>query len=97
MTPTNQFEIKKIISAFAFKLSAGLDEIPMIIMKYLPHNAIHALSYIFNQSLSWEKFIEAFRTAKIVPVFKNDSRKKVANYRPVNLLSSFSEILENSV
>ena len=94
MTPTSQFEIKKIISAFASKLSAGLDEIPMIIMKYFPDNAIHALSYIFNQSLSLGKFIEAFKTAKIVPVFKNGSRKKVANYRPISLLSSFSKILE---
>ena len=57
MTPTNQIEIKKIIPAFASKLSAGLDEIPMIIMKYLPDNATHALSYIFNQSLSLGKFI----------------------------------------
>ena len=97
MTPTNQFEIKKVISAFASKLSAGVDEIPMIIMKYLPDNAVHALSYIFNQSLSLGKFIEAFKTAKIVPVFKNGSRKKVANYRPVSLLSSFSKILEKIV
>ena len=97
MTPTNQFEIKKIISAFASKLSAGLGEIPMIIMKYLPDNAIHALSYNFNHSLSLVKFIEAFKTAKIVPVFKNGSRKKVANYRPISLLSSFSKILEKIV
>ena len=43
------------------------------------------------------KFIEAFKTAKIVPVFKNGSRKKVANYRPVSLLSPFSKILEKIV
>ena len=95
MTPTNQFEIKKIISAIACQLSAGLDEIiPMIIIKYLSDSAIHALSYIFNQSLSLGKFIEAFKPAKIVPVFKNGSRKKVANYRAISLLSSFSKILE---
>ena len=75
------------------KFSAGWDEIPYIVLKYLPNNVIYILSYIFNLSLSQGKFISDFKHAKIITFFKKESAKDVFNYRPISLLSCISEIL----
>ena len=34
------------------------------------------------------------KLAKILPIFKSDSRSDVNNYKPISLLSAFSKILE---
>ena len=96
-TPTNIVEVKRLISVLKPKLSAGVDHIPPIVLRYLPDNALNALTYIFNQSLGQGKFISEFKKAKVIPVFKNGNPKNVLNYRPVSLLSSLSKILEKTV
>ena len=95
--PTCPQEIKRIISTLVPKLSAGWDGIPSIVLKYLPNNVISILSYIFNLSLSQEKFISNFKHAKIILLFKKGSAKDVSNCRPISLLSCFSKILEKLV
>ena len=70
VTPTNIVEIKRFIYELKPKLSAGVDQIPPVILRYLPDNVLHALTYIFNQSLCKEKFISVFKQAKIIPVYK---------------------------
>jgi hypothetical protein len=39
-------------------------------------------------------FPSRLKYAIIKPIFKNGDKKKVANYRPISLLPSFSKILE---
>ena len=97
MTPANIAEIKRIIYELKPKLSAGIDQIPPLVLRYFPDNALHALSYIFNQSLCQGKFISMFKQAKIIPVFKKGKSKNVLNYRPISLLPSLSKILEKVV
>ena len=97
MTPTNVVEIKRFICELKPKLSAGIDQIPPIVLRYLPDNVLHALTYIFNQSLCEGKFISVFKLAKIIAVYKKGNPKNVLNYRPISLLSSVSKILEKIV
>jgi len=92
--PTNPTEIKRLIDNTNPKLSAGFDQIAPILLKYLPDDALHALSYIFNLSLNQGKFISTFKNTKIIPIFKKGDPKNIANYRPISLLSAFSKILE---
>ena len=94
MTPTNIVEIKRFICELKPKLSAGVDQILPIVLRYLPDNVLHALTYIFNQSLCEGKFISVFKQAKIMAVYKKGNQKNVLNYRPISLLSSVSKILE---
>ena len=94
MTPANTAEIKRLIYELKPKLSAGIDQIPPLVLRYFPDNA---LSYIFNQSLCQGKFISMFKRAKIIPVFKKGNPKNVLNYRPVSLLPFLSKILEKVV
>ena len=85
ISPTNIIDIKRLINQLQPKLSAGIDQIPPIVLRYLPENVLHALTYIFNQSLCQGKFISIFKQAKILPVFKKGNPKNVLNYRPISL------------
>ena len=46
--PTTPYEISLIISKTISKFSAGWDNIPSFVLKYLPSNFLSSLSYIFN-------------------------------------------------
>ena len=39
-------------------------------------------------------FPSVLKTAKVVPVFKKDSKLDYSNYRPISLLSNIEKILE---
>ena len=39
-------------------------------------------------------FPSILKTAKVVPVFKKDSKLDYSNYHPISLLSNFEKILE---
>ena len=74
-TSTNIVEVKRLISVLKPKLSTGVDHIPPIVLRYLPDNALNALTYKFNQSLGQGKFISEFKKAKVIPVFKKGNPK----------------------
>ena len=97
MTPANIGEIKRLKYELKPKLSARIDPIPPLDLRYFPDNALHALSYIFNQSLCQGKFVSMYKQAKIIPVFKKGNPKNGLNYRPISLLPSLSKILEKVV
>ena len=40
-------------------------------------------------------FPSVLKTAKVIPVFKKDSKLDYSNYRPICLLSNVEKILEN--
>ena len=40
------------------------------------------------------KFITSFKTAKVIPIFKNGNQTIVSNYRPISLLPTMSKVLE---
>ena len=89
-TPTSAEEIQSIITTMKPKSSCGIHDIPSIVIKFTPNNILQALSHIFNLSLSQGKFIEHFKTAKIILIYKKGDSKNITNYRPISLLSCFS-------
>ena len=95
--PTSPLEIKRIITDLKSKNCSGIDGIPSKVLKCTPDNILWAVAHIFNLSLSNGEFIDAFKVAKVVPVFKKDSTYDVSNYRPISLLPVFSKILEKLV
>ena len=68
--PTTPYEISLIISKTISKFSAGWDNIPSFVLKYLPSNFLSALSYIFHLSLSQGKFPSYFKHSRVIPLFK---------------------------
>jgi len=62
----------------------------------MPHT-LKPLNFLTNLSLSIGRFPEKLKTSKIKPLIKNGSAYETENYRPISLISSFSEILEKIV
>ena len=42
-------------------------------------------------------FPSVLKTAKVVPVFKKDSKLDYSNYRPISLMSNIEKILEKLI
>ena len=53
-----------------------------------------ALSHIFNLLIAQGVYLDAFKTAKVIPILKKGSALDVNNYRPISLLPALSKILE---
>ena len=53
------------------------------------------LEDLFNLSFMNGVFPSILKTAKVVPVFKKDSKLDYSNYRPISLLSNIEKMLEN--
>ena len=55
------------------------------------------LLHIFNLSLSTGIFPSQLKTSRIIPIFKKGNKSRVANYRPVSLMSFFGKVLEKII
>lgn len=94
LKPTFPMEIKRIIRDLKPKSSFGFDGIPSKIIKLLPVHFIDVLTHICNLSMTNGKYVDHFKMAKVIPLFKKGDKSDFSNYRPVSLLPSFSKILE---
>ena len=52
---------------------------------------------LFNLSFLTGVFPSVLKTAKVVPVFKKDSKLDYSNYLPISLLSNIEKILEKRI
>jgi hypothetical protein len=95
------YEINKMIKSLKTKNSYGYDEIPIIILKLSVPIIISTLTHICNNSLSSVVFPERLKCVVfperlkcviIKSVYKKGYKLFTANYRPIFLLTSFSEI-----
>ncbi|KAL1447442.1 hypothetical protein WDU94_006619 [Cyamophila willieti] len=97
LSPTNAFEIIKIVRQFQNKSSYGQDTIPLTILRSSIVPIASHLAHIFNTSFSDGKFPNDFKGSIVTPLHKKGSTFDLGNYRPISLLNSFSKILEKLV
>ena len=93
INPTTEIEIRKHILSLK-NSSPGWDEITGKILKETHECILKPLTYVFNLSLSQGVFPSELKIAKVIPLYKGDSKFIVSNYRPVSVLPVFSKILE---
>lgn len=86
--------MSKVLDSFDNKYSAGIDDIPMPIIKCAKDYLIKPLTHLVNSSFISGIFPNKLKVAKVKPLFKHGDSCNVANYRPLSLLSSFSKIFE---
>ena len=94
LQPTDKEEIANIISSLNSNKASGPNSIPYRILFLLKNEISKQLADLFNLSFMTGVFPSVLKIAKVVPVFKKDSKLDYSNYRPISLLSNIEKILE---
>ena len=97
LQPVHPDTVEKIISSLKSTKSCGLDNIDSYIIKLAKDELVPAITHILNLSINQMTFPAAWKTAKVIPLYKKDEYTDPKNYRPVALLAVFSKILEKAV
>ena len=94
LSPTNPLEIGKVIQSLQANKAEGPYSIPSNFLKLLSPTCSEIFSSIFNSCMNSGIYPSCLKTAKVIPVFKNDSALDPSNYRPISLLSNVNKIFE---
>lgn len=94
--PVDTHEILSVIKKIKNKKSSGWDEIPMFLIKRVGETLAPHLAYIFNHCLTFGIFPDLLKYSVIKPIPKNNT-KTLDNFRPISLLSVFSNMLERII
>lgn len=92
--PTTPSEIKEIILSLDNNSAAGYDRLKCSFLKKNVDYFSEILAKFVNQSISTGKFPDTLKIAKVTPVFKNGDACNPNNYRPISVLSCFSQVFE---
>ena len=63
-------------------------------LKLLKNDISQQLSNIFNISFSTVQFPSVLKIAKVIPIYKKQSKVNYTNYKPISLLSNVEMIIE---
>ena len=74
LQPTNKEEVANIISSFNSSKASGPNNIPYRILFLLKNDILKQLEDLFHLSFLIVVFLSVLKTAKVVPVFKKDSK-----------------------
>ena len=98
----NSYDLVKIVSGLESKASQDMFGLSNNLIKKVIDNIALPLTHIFNLSLQSGIIPNELKMAKVIPIFKLNSKdaellSDMSNYRPISLLSIFSKILEKIV
>ena len=72
-----------------------MDNIPAKVLKITANVIAPSLTYIFNASLESGIYVDSWKLAKIIPIYKSEDRKKCENYRSISILPVISKVFES--
>ena len=86
--------VRKAIKSIKSKSSSGLDYISSKVLKMAEDVIAAPLTFIINNSLKSGVFPKSWKSAKVIPLYKNKgSRSDKTKYRPVSLLKATSKVI----
>ena len=94
ITTTSAEERSDIISDLNIRKSTGPSSIPTKVMKQIKDTILAPLAKVTNRSFHNGVFPNILKIAKVLPIFKSESRVVCNNYRPISLLSNIGKIIE---
>ena len=90
-------EICKLLNKLNVAKATGHDGLSARFLKDGASIISSPLTYVINLSLECSQVPNAFKTAKVLPLFKKGDRNNCGNYRPVSILPVVSKIFERVV
>ena len=87
-------EVYKELNVSKSSKSRGTDDLDSKILKLSAPFISDTLTYIYNLCIEKSYYPQAFKDAKVLPLFKTGDQKDPSNYRPISLLSNLSKPLE---
>ena len=75
--------------------ATGMDAIPARILKMITSFIAPSLTFIFN--LSIRTYIDEWKLARVIPIYKSEDKRECENYRPISVLPIISKIFEGEV
>ena len=90
LQPTDKEKVTNILSSLNSYKASGPNSIPYRIL-FLKNEILKQLTDLFNLSFLTGVFLSVLKTAKVVPVFKKDSKSDYSNYHPISLLSNIEK------
>lgn len=97
LQPVTRQTIFDVVYSIRGQSAPGWDAIPANLIKYNIYNLSEPLLHIINMSIRTGKFPNAFKVAKVVPIYKSGDKNSFSNFRPISLLIVLSKILEKCV
>ena len=95
--PEQTLSINELKEAFFFlksNKSPGINDMIAKINSSCFGELAAPLKHVFELSLSQGIFSEKLKLAKVTPIFENDEKIDLGNYRPISVLHCLSRILE---
>ena len=77
--------------------ATGIDMIPSRALKIAADIIAPSITWIFNLSLKTGIFVDEWKKACVLSIYKSGDRRFCVNYRPISILPVISKILERSV
>ena len=87
-------EIEDIVKSLNNKSTS---DTAVVALKYVSTSISSTLSSIINTSFLQGVFPDELKLAKVIPIHKTGKKTNVSNYRPISLLSVFSNFFEKAM
>ena len=94
---TSETEVIQLIHSLKNKNSCGPEEISAKFVILAADILATPLKILFNYTFECGIFLDCFKTAKVIPIYKQGDKTEKGNYRPISILSTFSKILEKLI
>ena len=92
--PTDASKVFSLMNKLNKSKATGLDGISVRLIRECADLICVRICHIFNQSISQGKLPEDWKSARVTPLFKQDDRDDVNNYRPISVIPVVVKVFE---
>ena len=95
--PTSESKVIQLIHSLKNKNSCDPDEISAKFVILAADILATPLKILFNYEIEFGIFPDSFKTAKVIPLYKQGDKTEMGNNRPISIFFTFSKILEKLI